>query len=151
MTEITVLKQKPSGELMYQWQGHLVHHVGAEVLVQAVFGAKGGMVEEIQLNQGDRFLETYYTDRWFNIFEMHDKEDGRLKGWYCNISAPAELSPGQLSFRDFALDLLVYPDGRQVVLDEDEFEVLECSLEERQLALEGLAQLQAHFKQKFGK
>lgn len=149
MTEITVLKQKPSGELMYQWQGQLIHHVGAEVLVEAVFGAKDGLVEEIQLNQGDRFLETYYTDRWFNIFEIHDKQDGHLKGWYCNVSAPAELAPGQLIFRDFALDLLVYPDGRQVVLDEDEFEALECSPEERLLALDGLAQLQAHFQEKF--
>ncbi|MCW5874930.1 MAG: DUF402 domain-containing protein [Anaerolineales bacterium] len=148
MNEITVLKQNPAGELMYQWQGQLLSQHGHETVVQALFNAESGMLEEIPLKKGDRFIETYYDDCWFNIFEIHDKDDGRLKGWYCNVCAPAEISPAQIIFRDFALDLLVYPDGRQVVLDEDEFEALDCSVEERQLALAGLAQLQDHFRQR---
>ncbi len=149
MNEITVLKQNPAGELMYQWQGQLVHQQGHETLVQALFNADSGMVEEIPLKKGDQFLETYYDDRWFNVFEIRDKDDGRLKGWYCNVCAPAVISTGQIIFRDFALDLLVYPDGRQVVLDEDEFEALYCSPEERSLALSGLAQVQSYFRDKF--
>lgn len=151
MTDITVLKQNPAGQLMYEWRGRLLSHAGHEALVEALFNAESGHMVDIPLAKGDRFLETYFDDRWYNIFEVHDKDDDRLKGWYCNISAPAVITPGQIIFRDFALDLLVYPDGRQVVLDEDEFEALECGAEERQLALDGLAALQAYFRQRFGK
>src|SRR5690606_11893968 len=139
MNEITVLKQNPAGELMYQWQGQLLSQNGHETLVEALFNAESGMLEEIPLKKGDQFLETYYDDRWFNIFEIHDKDDGRLKGWYCNVCAPAVVSSGQIIFRDFALDLLVYPDGRQVVLDREEFDALQCCQEERAFALAGLA------------
>lgn len=149
MNEITVLKQNPAGELMYQWQGQLVYQKGHEALVEALFNAESGMMEEIPLKKGDQFLETYYDDRWFNVFEIRDKDDGRLKGWYCNVCAPAVISAEQIIFRDFALDLLVYPDGRQVVLDEDEFDVLHCSPEERSLALAGLTQVQSYFRDKF--
>ncbi|MBX3002634.1 MAG: DUF402 domain-containing protein [Anaerolineales bacterium] len=151
MTEITVYKQNPAGELMYSWAGQLLHYRSPEALVEARFNAKSGMMEEIALQQGDRFIETYYDDRWFNVFEIRDKDDDRLKGWYCNVSAPAIIAAHQVSFRDFALDLLVYPDGRQVVLDEDEFAALECSAQERQLAQQGLAQVQAYFREKFAR
>ena len=46
------------------------------------------------LRRGDRFIETYYTDRWYNIFEIHAREDDRLKGWYCNIAKPAVMEAG---------------------------------------------------------
>jgi len=151
MTEVTVLKQNPAGELMYQWSGRLLSHADHEAVIEALFNAEIGQMVDIPLSKGDHFLESYFDDRWYNIFEIHDKQDGRLKGWYCNISAPAVIEPGQITFRDFALDLVVYPDGRQVVLDEDEFEVLECTAEERRLALEGLAALQVHFRQRFAR
>jgi predicted RNA-binding protein associated with RNAse of E/G family len=37
---------------------------------------------------------------------------------------PAQFSEGQVSYMDLALDLLVFPDGRQLILDEDEFAAL---------------------------
>ncbi|MCW5875475.1 MAG: DUF402 domain-containing protein [Anaerolineales bacterium] len=148
-TNVTVFKQNPAGELMYQWQGRLLHEAPHEAQIEARFSAESGRVLEIEFNKGDRFLETYYDDRWFNIFEIRDQGDDRLKGWYCNVAAPAIIRPGEITFRDFALDLVVYPDGRQFVLDEDEFAVLDCSPAERQLALAGLAQLQAEFAARF--
>lgn len=151
MTEITILKQNPAGQLMYQWSGQLLRYADHEAVVEALFNAESGQMVDIPLSKGDRFLESYFDDRWYNIFEIHDRQDGRLKGWYCNISAPAVIEPGQITFRDFALDLVVYPDGRQVVLDEDEFEALECTADERRLAQLGLAALQAHFRQRFHK
>ena len=50
-----------------------------------------------------------------------------LRGWYCNIGKPALLDGDCLSYVDLALDLLVFPDGRQFVLDEDEFLRLDLS------------------------
>jgi len=136
---------------MYQWPGRLLSYADHEAVVEARFNAESGQMLDIPLSKGDHFLESYFNDRWYNIFEIRDKDDNHLKGWYCNISAPAVITPDQIIFRDFALDLLVYPDGRQVVLDEDEFEALQCSAEERHLARQGLAELQAYFKQRFDK
>jgi len=80
--------------------------------------------DNFRILRGDRFLETYYAKYWYNIYEIRDKEDGNLKGWYCNVAYPAEISEELIAFSDLALDLVVYPDGRQVVLDEEEFQAL---------------------------
>jgi hypothetical protein len=96
----------------------------------------------------DRFVESYYSDRWYNVFEIHAREDDALKGWYCNVAFPAVIEEHQVSYRDLALDLIVHPDGRQVVVDEDEFVALPLNAEVRAKAREGLAALQAHFSRK---
>lgn len=151
VNNVTILKHDPAGKLMFRYEGRVLAQQATEILVEAFFGLEGRSLVDIPLNKGDRFLETYYSDRWFNIYEIRDRDDDHLKGWYCNIAAPAIIAPGQITFRDFALDLVVYPDGRQLVLDEDEFEALSCSAEERQLALAGLAQLQEQFRKQFEK
>ena len=69
---------------------------------------------------GDHFIEWYFTDRWYNIMEVRGPGE-RLKGWYCNITWPAEFQPGRIRYRDLALDLWVAPDGALTTLDEDEF------------------------------
>jgi protein associated with RNAse G/E len=98
------------------------------------------------LRRGDRFLETFYTDRWYNIFEIHDRDDDRLKGWYCNIGFPAVIeADDRISYIDLALDLWVTPDGRQSVLDEDEFSALAIDVETRSKALAVLDDLRERF------
>jgi hypothetical protein len=69
---------------------------------------------------GDRFTEWYFADRWYNIFQIASP-DGTLKGWYCNVAEPAELSPDAIRCRDLLLDLWVAPTGVTRILDEDEF------------------------------
>lgn len=91
---------------------------------------------------GDCFTEWYYRDRWYNIFEIASP-DGALKGWYCNIAAPAEMTEDDIFCRDLLLDLWVNPAGATCVLDEDEF-AADPALDEalRQHALAALAELQ---------
>jgi len=50
-----------------------------------------------------------------------------------------------ITYEDLALDLLVYPDGRQLVLDEDEFAKLQIDEQTRQGALQGLEKLKRLF------
>jgi len=69
---------------------------------------------------GDRLIEWFYTDRWYNIFELR-ATDGALKGWYCNVAEPAVISERAVHCRDLMLDLWVSPRGVTQVLDEDEF------------------------------
>lgn len=117
-------------------------------MLEGFFNRQDTRVGELVLKAGDRFLETFFTDRWYNILEVHDRADDRLKGWYCNLCFPAEFQPGVLSYRDLELDLLVYPDGRQVLLDEDEYARLALAPETRQQVEAGLQELQAYFHKK---
>lgn len=96
----------------------------------------------VTFETGDHFTEWYYTDRWYNIFEV-TSPGGTLKGWYCNVAAPADIGDDQLYCRDLLLDLWVAPDGATLVLDEDEF-AAEPALDDatRDQALAGLAELQ---------
>jgi hypothetical protein len=94
-------------------------------------------------------VERYYTDRWYNIFAVHDRDDDTLKAWYCNVTRPAEITPdretpiSRIAYVDLALDLLVFPDGRYLVLDEDEFANLPIDDLTRQKALDALDELKA--------
>ena len=91
---------------------------------------------------GDRFTEWYFTDRWYNIFQIASP-DGALKGWYCNVAEPAEIGPDAIRCRDLLLDLWVAPTGAMLVLDEDEFDADPAlTPDHRRRALGGLAELQ---------
>jgi hypothetical protein len=150
-TELTVIKSNHLGREVIRYLGELLERKGNQIGVQARFGLENVKLVDIPLEVGDLFLETYYSDHWYNIFEIHAKRDNKLKGWYCNVSYPAEIGDNTVTFRDLALDLLVYPDGRQVVLDEDEFAALDISEQDKVMALAGLAELRRIFREKFAK
>jgi protein associated with RNAse G/E len=117
-----------------------------QIVLEAIFDRDDYPVHDLVLRRGDRFVETYFDDRWYNIYEILDREDGGRKAWYCNIGRPAIIQDNILSYQDLALDLLVYPDGRQFILDEQEFEDLDLSEDARKMARLGLAELQSLFK-----
>ena len=148
--KITIVKQDHLGVEVIRYQGQVLMRTAAEIMIEAFFALEHAMMVDIPLLKGDKFLETYFTGHWYNIYEIHDRDSDHLKGWYCNVSYPAEISQSLVVFRDLALDLVVLPDGCQVVLDEDEFQKLVLSPDDRNNALAGLAALQDRFKEKFG-
>lgn len=147
---IVVVKRNLAGEETWRYEGRVLERGERHVRLEAFFNRPDLPFHGIVMRFGDRFVETFYSDRWYNIFEFRDKDDDRIKGWYCNITRPAVFADGEVSYVDLALDLLVYPDGRQLVLDEDEFEQLSISDEDRQNALDALRELQAKFAQSMG-
>ena len=148
--ELTVIKCDAYGEEVFRWSGRELKRSDIEVLLEAEFNIKEHRLGEMVLRMGDRLLESYYADRWYNIFEVHAVEDDALKGWYCNLSYPAVLGEREIVFHDLALDLIVHPDGRQELLDEDDFEELLISAEVRRQALSAWEELQELFRQRFG-
>lgn len=146
MTDILVLKHNTAGEETWRYTGQLVFQQPNAVVIRALFNRPDTPFHDILLKEGDVFYEIYYTDRWFNIYEIHDRDDHQLKGWYCNITLPAEVEGNVITFVDLALDLLVYPDGRHLVLDEEEFFQLDISPDMRHQALDSLQQLKCLFK-----
>jgi len=143
---IDVIKMNVAGAETWRYQGEVLARKPGAVLLQALFDREYGDLHGISLNRGDRFVEAYYSGRWYNIFEIYDRESGELKGWYCNVTVPAQILAGEIRYVDLALDLLVYPDGRQLVLDEDEFSALDAPDEVCAGAYRGLEELQALFR-----
>ena len=146
MGAITVIKRNDRGQETWRYQGRLLEQADGRLVLEAFFDREDIWLQGMLLSKGDRFIETYYTDRWYNLFEIHARDDDSLRGWYCNISRPAEIEGDTISWIDLALDLLVFPDRRQVVLDEDEFARLEISPEERRQAKAALVELRAIFR-----
>jgi predicted RNA-binding protein associated with RNAse of E/G family len=144
---ITVIKRDLSGREVWRYDGVLLRRGRGAIILEAHFDRLDTPVVDAILRRGDRFLETYYTHRWYNIFEIHDREDDRLKGWYCNIGKPAVWeAEGRISYVDLALDLWVSPNGTQTVLDEDEFAALALDAGTRSRARAVLEELKERFR-----
>jgi uncharacterized protein len=143
MTQINVIKLNYERKETWRYSARVVERGRDYIHLEAFFDRQDTDVHGMLLKTGDRFLETFYTDRWYNIFEIYDRDDKSIKGWYCNIGYPAELKNDSLSYIDLELDLVVFPDGKQLVLDEDEFNALPLTDKELRQAKAALAELQS--------
>jgi len=117
---ITVVKLSPRGETKIQYQGEVVEHLSHGVIIQAYWSHPTKNLGYVSFEPGDRFIEYYYTDRWYNIFDIASTQ-GVRKGWYCNIAEPAILFEDRIEQVDLLLDVWVSPEGETLILDEDEF------------------------------
>ena len=146
---ITVLKLDLGGSVMRRYEGSLVRRDAHSVVLEAPFviDVEQYVLLDVVLKRGDRFVETYYDDRYYNVYEIFDRDHGRLKGWYCNLSRPAQISADTVSWVDLALDLWVWPDGRSEILDQEEFDVLPLDAAER----EKIGSVVLHLRHEFSK
>jgi len=106
------------------YQGQVIRRDATSIVLEARWQRDRMGLSYLVLEPGDRFVEFFFLNRWYNIFEIHAGVVDRLKGWYCNIVRPGVFADDILSAVDLALDLFVYPDGRTLTLDEDEFDTL---------------------------
>ena len=143
---IRVLKLNLAGEVTWQYEGRVLKRESNSVVLEAYFNRPDTPFIDVLFKERDRFVETFYTDRWYNIFEIHDRDDDIRKGWYCNIGQPAVIADGTVSYVDLALDLWVNAQGKQTVLDEDEFLALDIDKETREKALFAMAELKQLFE-----
>lgn len=143
--KIIAQKLDLTGRVLIEYEGEELRRDEHMIVIEALFTRVDMPFMDVVFKKGDRFVEYYYSDRWYNIFEIYDRDDGQVKGWYCNIGKPAVIGAAAVSYVDLALDLWVSVDGTQTVLDEDEFEALELNAELRAAAWQGLADLKQQF------
>jgi len=117
---ITVVKQNPQGETKIQYHGEVLERLAYGVIIQAYWSQATKHLGYTTFEPGDRFIEYYYSDRWYNIFDIANA-NGVRKGWYCNIAEPAVLFAERIEQVDLLLDVWVSPQGNPLILDEDEF------------------------------
>jgi uncharacterized protein len=144
MNKMTVVKLDPQRQEIWRYSGEVLARSANAVLIEAHFNRDDMEFHGMSLKRSDRFVEVYDRLRWYNVFEIYNRDDGALKGWYCNVTLPAEIEAEEIRYVDLALDLLVFTDGRQLVLDEDEFaelELDEATLVHARQALEELSAL----------
>ena len=130
MAKITVNKLNPHGEKTIQYQGEVLERSANGIIIQAYWKQSPKDLGYVRFEPGDRFIEYYYANRWFNIFEISDTRIER-KGWYCNIAEPADIYEDKILQKDLLLDIWVDPWGKPLILDEDEFEA-DTKLDDRQ-------------------
>lgn len=135
---ITVAKLNARGETKIRYQGELLERLEHRVVIQARWTLAPKDLGYARFEPGDIFTEYYYTDRWFNIFEISDAHH-TLKGWYCNVAAPANIMDDSIEQMDLLLDVWVTPHGDTLLLDEDEFAAdTTLSKEQREGAQQGM-------------
>ncbi len=138
---ITVIKLDPHGQLKTQYEGEILTQTAYQTVIQASWTSPTRDLGYTRFEPGDRFIEYYYTNRWFNIFDIASAS-GTRKGLYCNITEPAHIFGNRIEQVDLLLDVWVNPSGTPLILDEDEFaQALLISAEQRTGATQGLQAL----------
>ncbi len=141
MKELTVYKLDEYGRQVWQYPARELARGTHFVRLEAFFNREDTDLGFATFARGDRFVEYFYDDHWYNIFAVHQGNSDLLKGWYCNVCRPAVLGETTIRCQDMALDLWVTPDGKTLILDEDEFAELDIAAEERSICLDALADL----------
>ena len=135
MADITVYKRNHLGVRVWQYEGAVVARGATGGCLRAAFNRSDHEAGYVTFRRGDVMTEWFYSDRWYNIFRLQDVDDGRLKGWYCNITRPAVIAADSVAADDLALDVFVRPNGATLLLDDDEFAALDLSPDDRAGAL----------------
>jgi predicted RNA-binding protein associated with RNAse of E/G family len=121
MRTITVQLLKPGKGTTVTYRGELLRAETGHLLIHARWERPRLDLGYLVFEPGDHFYEHFYTQCWFNIFEVRG-ESGALKGWYCNVTRPARLVGDVVTSEDLELDLFVSPDRLNILrLDLDEF------------------------------
>lgn len=132
MNEISIHKLDHDGREIYRYQGTMLDCGETWMKLESFFGRLDQDEGYVIFRKGDRFIEYFYGDRWYNIFELHNVADDHLKGWYCNLTRPAKIEPDAIMSEDLALDVWIDPRGQILLLDQDEFDALPLSNEDRE-------------------
>jgi len=138
---LTVYKLDHHGREVWQYPGRVLARDAHSIRLEGFYNRDNTTVGYAVFKRGDRLVETFYSDRWYNVFAVYDRDDGALKGWYCNVTRPATIRDDAVSSDDLALDVWVSPNGAVTVLDEDEFAALELGDDERDAARQALTQI----------
>lgn len=151
MSPITVRKLDLAGKELFAYAGNVLARTPNSVTVEAFFSRYDRLdLGYTVFERGDRFVEFFYADRWYNVFEVHAVGTDKLRGWYCNVTRPALIEDARVSAVDLALDLWINSDGSARVLDEEEFAGLPLAPAEREAARAALDELQVFAAKRAG-
>ncbi|MEZ4670124.1 MAG: DUF402 domain-containing protein [Anaerolineae bacterium] len=138
MTAIAVEKRNHRSEFVIRYSGERLEYGDNWVCLRAVFERPATSLGFVVFEPGDVFIEWFYADRWYNIFQVHEGDTDAIKGWYCNVTRPAVIDDQLVVSDDLAVDVFITPNGTIILLDEEEFSALNLSSDERMAALRAI-------------
>lgn len=116
---LTIVKLRPDGTEATRYPGKALPSPPGWLVAEAVWTTRRVDLGYLVFDVGDRLIEYFALDQPLNVFRLHSGT-GELKGWYANVTHPTYVDGLTVSWHDLYLDLVVYPDGRTLLLDEDE-------------------------------
>jgi len=123
--KLEIVKLAPDGSVAARYPGVVMAFDAAAnwLTVRAKWRLHEIETGGLRFIPGDELHEYFSPAYGFNVFSIFSPE-GELRGWYANVTHPTriefETTPPMLSWHDLYVDLIVLPDGRRVVRDEDE-------------------------------
>lgn len=131
---ITVYKLDYEGREVWHYAARVLARRETSIRLEAFFDRQDVDVGPVVFERGDRFVETFYSDRWYNVFAVYGRDGEPFKGWYCNICRPAQIGEQAVHCEDLALDVWVDKGGDIKILDEEEFARLDIGAAAREKA-----------------
>ncbi|MCS6887547.1 DUF402 domain-containing protein [Chloroflexus sp.] len=120
MIEVRLIK--PRHNQIIRYPARVLDRDAHSVTVQAEWRLGRVDLGLFSIEPGDVMIETFYTNRWYNIFRAQ-RPDGITRGWYCNLARPARIDDHVIETEDLEMDLIVSADRQQIELaDVDEYE-----------------------------
>src|SRR5687767_11576737 len=120
----TIIKTDHTGKEVWRYSGDTLEVSPTHIVIEAFFNRDDRDDGYFIWQRGDRFVEYFYSDRWYNVFVIHDATDDHVRGYYCNFTRPAHITADTVQSDDLALDLFIYPNGQILIQDQDEFDSL---------------------------
>lgn len=124
MTEqqvLQVIKHPHEDGRPVQYTGRQIESPPDWIAVRATWTHGTYDLDYLRFQNGDYLDEYFALERPYNAFALY-REDSTFVGWYCNVTHPTEVNGGEIHWYDLYVDVVVYPDGSTLVLDEDELE-----------------------------
>ena len=116
-TRITEIKTTLAGE-QQRFECERIHHASGESVVVYRMPADR-LLEDLLLPKGSLSLGYFWEARAYNAYHWVD-DNRQTLALYFNICDNTRISPDRVAWRDLAVDILITPDLRCRVLDEDE-------------------------------
>jgi predicted RNA-binding protein associated with RNAse of E/G family len=116
-TRITEIKTTLSGECKRFDCELLTLNPGEAVVIYRM--PRDVVLEDLLLPRGGLSLGYFWEERAYNAYHWVD-DNRQTLALYFNICDNTRISPTQIAWRDLTVDILITPDLRCRVLDEDE-------------------------------
>ncbi|MBA2276608.1 MAG: DUF402 domain-containing protein [Chloroflexia bacterium] len=122
---VMALKLAPDGSPRARYHGTIIATTEHErwIEIEARWTHEPVTVGGLRFAPGDVLREFYSPVLPFNVFAVHDPSVA-LRGWYANVTYPTRVDVSErqplLIWHDLYLDLVAFPDGSFVRLDDDE-------------------------------
>ena len=97
MQAYTIIKNNELGEEIWRYKGKPLVQTSQGILFEAYFNRSDLDFNGILFKKNDLFLELYLFGKFYNIYELHDRDTGMLKAWYCNVTRPVVLGDSTIS------------------------------------------------------